>query len=416
MTDWRSNPGTPALASHDETSPETPTSSPVSTSLKSPGLTSSSTNASRTPSFAHQPSPLLLAVDELTPLNSRDEDSALYSDSDVASQSSATATVRGRRDSSDDMRKSKKRNPSRRRRSDATERSTTRSLRSHSAHRDIRYPHATKIFRNLLILEQGLRDQYREQKSLRNRFTFFLAALAGIEAFTIYSLYSVVPGPVPPMVLKFIAFFILVTLALFHLSGEYRRTIVIPRRFFTSTNKGLRQLNLRLVKNKEPLGDRFSDLVRSGLRVYVHSSQWCVDKTGSLKNLVILAWWSELLRSLEIRAQPRVGAFDVKLMMNPRAFNAEIREAWEMYRDEFWAREGSRLRHVSEKDEKDRTKSVSAGATGNVLDRESLLEKHRKERKDRRRSKAIDDKAQATSQEARRSGISSSPSMSAGQE
>lgn len=45
-----------------------------------------------------------------------------------------------------------------------------------------------------------------------------------------------------------------------------------------------------------------------------------------------------------IRSQPRIGAVDVKLILNPRAFNAEIREGWEIYRDEFWAREGARRR------------------------------------------------------------------------
>lgn len=48
--------------------------------------------------------------------------------------------------------------------------------------------------------------------------------------------------------------------------------------------------------------------------------------------------------SLTIQSQPRIGAVDVKLVLNPRAFSAEIREGWEIYRDEFWAREGARRR------------------------------------------------------------------------
>lgn len=334
------------------------------------------------------PSPLLLAMDQITPLTSRDEDSAIYSDSDVASQNS-TVVARGRGATQKEPRsKSKGRGSSRRRKSDSSERSN-RSVRSSSIHKDKISP-TTKIFRNLLILEESLRQQSQDQRSLRRKFTAFLAILTGLAGFAFYSLYfsDINPSQLVKVMLQFMFFFILITLVLFNLSGEYRRTIIIPRRFFTSTNKGLRQLNLRLVKVKSPITDRIIDWARAIMMSIVQFDQQVLDHTGFFKSTKAGKWVKKNLRILEIRAQPRVGATDVKLVLNPRAFNAEIREAWELYRDEFWAREGSRRRHsISEEQH----------ANKDVLNKNMLLEKHRRERKDRRRSRNDDVQAAALS-------------------
>lgn len=333
--------------------PETPPLQPVLLGLKSPLSSPKSVSKSDTLS----PSPLLLAT-ELTPLNSRDEDSAVYSDSDASVQR-------------------EKRRKYGRKRSDS-ERST-RSLQSSGAHRE-KIPQTTKIFRNLLILEQSLRQQSKEQKALRRRFTAFLAALAGMEGFALYLLYFTERPQSQFMqyALRFSAFFLLVTLVLFRLSGEYKRTIVIPKRFFNSTNKGIRQLNLRLVKVKAPLGHSLVDFMRYVLRFF-HT--WCLfvfGYCGPLRSTSLGLGVKQLLKNIELRAQPRIGATDVKLVLNPRAFNAEIREAWELYRDEFWLREAVRRRQVEGSEKKQ------------VLNKESLVERHRQERRDRRRSNKVD--------------------------
>lgn len=323
------------------------------------------------------PSPLLLAMDEITPLSSRDEDSAIYSDSDAASQNS-TMVSRGRDGRKEGRSKSKGRASSRRRKSDSSERSN-RSVRSTSAHKDKVTP-TTKIFRNLLILEESLRQQSQDQRILRRKFTAFLASLAGLAGFSFYSLYCTEnkPSPFIKVILQFMFFFILVTLVLFHLSGEYRRTIIIPRRFFTSTNKGLRQLNLRLVKVKTPISDRVIDIVRAIMMWIAQFDQNILDFTGPFKATKLGKWIQRNIKTIEIRAQPRVGATDVKLVLNPRAFNSEIREAWELYRDEFWAREGARRRHSANEEHPPNQE---------VLNKNKLMEKHRKERMDRRKSR-----------------------------
>lgn len=360
------------------------------TTPKSPKLRAKRTPQQEPSPNSTSPSPLLLSMDQITPLTSRDEDSAVYSDSDAASQNSAVVG-RGRRGGSREKEtrsKSKGRGSSRRRKSDASEKSN-RSVRSSSAHRE-KVSSTTKIFRNLLILEESLRQQSQDQRILRRKFTAFLATLAGLAGFSFYSLYctDTKPSPFIKLVLQFMFFFILITLVLFHLSGEYRRTIIIPRRFFTSTNKGLRQLNLRLVKVKTPIGDKFIDIARAIMMSIVHFDQMLLDHTGPFKNSRLGNWLKRTLKVLEIRAQPRVGATDVKLVLNPRAFNSEIREAWELYRDEFWAREGSRRRH---------SVSEESAANKDVLNKNMLMEKHRKERKDRRKSRTDEIQASALS-------------------
>ncbi|SCU77557.1 LAFA_0A02278g1_1 [Lachancea sp. 'fantastica'] len=204
---------------------------------------------------------------------------------------------------------------------------------------------ASMIFRNLLILEDDLRRQARQQKALKWQFTLFLALLLGLAAAAFYELYFT-QEPVRGLykvALQFMLIFILVTVILFHLSGEYRRTIVIPRKFFTSTNKGIRQFNVKLVKVRSSVSDMGIDLVRLLCRTTASINLAVAAKTlpaRMAEKSGTLRFW----QAVALRSQPRIGAIDVKLVLNPRAFSAEVREGWEIYRDEFWAREGARRR------------------------------------------------------------------------
>lgn len=199
------------------------------------------------------------------------------------------------------------------------------------------------IFRNLLIMEEDLRNQAREQKKLRWQYTAFLACLAGVAGFSIYELYfndDVVKG-MYRFFIQFTMCFISITLVLFHLSGQYKRTIIIPRRFFASTNKGIRQFNLRLVKVHSSWDENLTDMIRFAMNAFSDSSIWlCEELLSFWKPITLLRFW----HNVKVRCQPRIGAVDVKIVLNPRAFSAEIREGWEIYRDEFWAREGARRR------------------------------------------------------------------------
>lgn len=152
-----------------------------------------------------------------------------------------------------------------------------------------------------------------------------------------YRLYQGIPQSYFAIHLAFIS----ITVVLFHISGQYKRTIVIPRRFFTSTNKGIRQFNVKLVKVQSTWDEKYTDSVRFVSRTIAYGNIYCLKRFVWLKddNTIVKFW-----KSVTIQSQPRIGAVDVKLVLNPRAFSAEIREGWEIYRDEFWAREGARRR------------------------------------------------------------------------
>lgn len=205
-------------------------------------------------------------------------------------------------------------------------------------------PATGKIFRNLLILEESLRQQVIQQRALRRKYLTFLAVLCSLIASISHHLYFTQHSGTFTVVLQLTLLALLVTLMLYHLSGEYQKTIVLPRRFLSSTNKGLRQLNVRLVKIKTSLTDSSVDLIREfGLFLCT----MCLRSLHTVYPSMIQNPKSKLevfLVSGQLQCQPRFGLTDVKLMLMPRSFNTDIREGWELYRNEFWVNEGVRRR------------------------------------------------------------------------
>lgn len=242
-----------------------------------------------------------------------------------------------------------------RKRSNSRTSSGTRTVRNSS-----KISPASKIFRNLLILEDDLRRQARDQKRLRWQYTAFYSILMGIAGFVVYELFFTTDF-VPPeqkyhwpgthqnnnnntslyrFILQLTLVFVIITVFLFYISGQYRRTIILPRRFFNSTNKGIKQFNLRLVKVHSSWDERFTDLIRFISQNVALMQLWILQRIFKSSDNTVIQFWN----NVKIRSQPRIGAIDVKLVLNPRAFSAEVREGWEIYRDEFWAREGARRR------------------------------------------------------------------------
>ena len=207
-------------------------------------------------------------------------------------------------------------------------------------------PATGKIFRNLLLLEENLRQQVIQQRAMRRKYLTFLAILCSLSASIAHQLYFVekTPTGTKRVILQFSLLALLVTLMLYHLSGEYQKTIVLPRRFLSSTNKGLRQFNIRLVKIKIPLSDSIIDLVREMslfvvnlLLISFHRLNPAMIQNRDSKLEVFLV-------SCQLQCQPRIGITDVKLVLNARMFNTDIREGWELYRSEIWIHEGVRRR------------------------------------------------------------------------
>lgn len=208
-------------------------------------------------------------------------------------------------------------------------------------------PTSGKIFRNLLILEESLRQQVIQQRTLRRKYVTFLAVLCSLIAGVTHHLYvSQYRGPFR-VLLQLLLLMLVVTLLLYHLSGEYQKTIVLPRKFLSSTNKGLRQLNVRLVKIKTTYADSSADLIREfGLFLCSMALKFCHTAFPSMilnPNSKLEIW----LVLAQLRCQPRFGLNDVKLVLIPRSFSTDIREGWELYRNEFWVNEGVRRRNAA---------------------------------------------------------------------
>ncbi|KAF7584946.1 putative sporulation-specific protein [Clavispora lusitaniae] len=205
-------------------------------------------------------------------------------------------------------------------------------------------PAAGKIFRNLLILEETLRQQVIQQKTLRRKYLTFLAMLCSLIASISHHLYFAPQTAASRVVLQLVLLALCVTLVLYHLSGEYQKTIVLPRKFLSSTNKGLRQLNVRLVKIKSSYADSLADLIRELVLFLCTMALKClhtvVPSTKRNPNVKLEVW----LVAGQSRCQPKVGLNDVKLSLMPRSFSTDIREGWEVYRNEFWINEGIRRR------------------------------------------------------------------------
>ncbi|KAI5970439.1 SPO7 [Candida margitis] len=210
-------------------------------------------------------------------------------------------------------------------------------------------PPSGKVFRNLLILEESLREQVIQQRAMRRKYLIFLAILCSIIAGLAHHLFILDPSisstGTTRLILKFFLISTVITLLLYHLSGEYQKTIVLPRKFLSSTNKGLRQLNVRLVKIKTPLADKITDLIRE-LSLLVVNFALSISHSISPNSIQNKDSRVEVfLVTCQSQCQPRIGVTDVKLLLNARVFNVDIREGWEIYRSEFWINEGVRRRN-----------------------------------------------------------------------
>lgn len=243
-------------------------------------------------------------------------------------------------------------------------------------------PATGKVFRNLLIMEESLRQQVIQQRAYRRKYLTFLSILCSLIASIGHHLYfteSSNTNSAILVILRFTLFALIVTLMLYHLSGEYQKTIVLPRKFLSSTNKGLRQLNVRLVKIKTPILDKITDLIRELILVNTVMCLNCLHNvypsTKGNKNSKL----EVLLVRCQQQCQPRTGITDVKLVLNPRVFRTDIREGWELYRSEFWVEEGLRRRARM---------LAFLEEDANAQSKEKIIRRERKERKQKRKSNA----------------------------
>lgn len=201
--------------------------------------------------------------------------------------------------------------------------------------------HPANVYRNLLIMEESLRTEYVQLRFTRRIYSiFFLCLIAGTVVLSYYVFLD-------PSIYRGVHFFnrlglmiLSVTIVLFYISGSYSTTLVHSRRFIHNTNKGLHELNVKLVKVPPTWLETLVDIV-----------------------------WSPAYASRPGRV--------VKLVLSPRAFNPDTIEGWEIYRQEYWNREHERRKRliakkkaavsaaaVSSNDGTNNVSSSMSGATG----------------------------------------------------
>ncbi|OBA16722.1 uncharacterized protein OGAPODRAFT_37259, partial [Ogataea polymorpha] len=202
-----------------------------------------------------------------------------------------------------------------------------------------------KIFKNLLILEESLRQQNVEQKLLRRKYFSFFISMIVVLFLSGYRLLSTVDSSYIRFATQIVFIIDVVTLLLFYLSGEYHRTIVRPRKFVVITNKGLRQLNIRLVKVRVGMYDALLVVLKSCFLIPIRALKMQTVYLSKVVRVSSVAKFRNWLVELEIKlATSNAGVTDVKVVLNPRVFSTDIREQWELYRNEFWNKETMRRR------------------------------------------------------------------------
>ncbi|KAM3424001.1 hypothetical protein BST61_g1393 [Cercospora zeina] len=218
-----------------------------------------------------------------------------------------------------------------------------------------------QIYLNLLILESSLRLQYI---SLRTRLRLHLLLFVGLVAWTVTFTYllffrpredgSGVGGSVYWVVEtgeKMGWCSGCVTLLLFWGTGMYERGVRWPRKFISTTNRGLRGFNLKVV------------VVRGGLLREMLSWLALLDPAGCFReervNFQIVPrdieslaghgngketlHWNAHAAKYGLLEEDIAPAGDVlRVLLLPKPFSPDFREGWDTFRIEYWERENAR--------------------------------------------------------------------------
>ncbi|KAL8693752.1 MAG: hypothetical protein Q9218_001497 [Villophora microphyllina] len=211
-----------------------------------------------------------------------------------------------------------------------------------------------QIYLNLLILEASLRSQYLTLRARRRQHSFFLLLLTAWLAGFSYALFlrpredgSGVGGSVYWVVEtaeKVALLGGIVTGILLWGTGQWDRGVRWPRRWVGVANRGLRNINAKIVIIKGPwwkelLGHLFflfpfSSLLLSQEASYHHVKSTVEAQGGRQRHAA-----SGNVMTVEDLSP---GGDYLKLLLLPKPFSPDFRENWEMYRLEYWEKENER--------------------------------------------------------------------------
>lgn len=212
-----------------------------------------------------------------------------------------------------------------------------------------------QIYLNLLILESSLRLQYLTLRARLRLHLLLLALLtAWITTFT-YLLFfrpredgSGVGGSVYWVVestekLGWCGG--VVTLCLFWGTGMYERGVRWPRRFVSTTNRGLRGFNLKVVAiHGSFLGEIVGFLAMLDPMALFREKKINFQlipkdiESGASKD----HWNAHASRHGLIEEDLAPSGDVVKLLLLPKPFSPDFREGWDSFRVEYWDKENSR--------------------------------------------------------------------------
>lgn len=213
-----------------------------------------------------------------------------------------------------------------------------------------------QIYLNLLILEASLRAQYLTLRARRRQHTFFLLLLAIWNACFFYALFlrpredgSGVGGSVywvVEMAEKVALMGGILTGVLIWGTGQWERGVRWPRRWIGVANRGLRNINAKIVIVKGPWWKEFvghmsflfpyPTLFCFGNSPYQYLDPRTEKRTQQARQYTSAD--TDLLREEDLSP----GGDCIKLLLLPKPFSPDFRENWELYRSEYWEKENER--------------------------------------------------------------------------
>jgi len=229
-----------------------------------------------------------------------------------------------------------------------------------------------QIYLNLLILEASLRSQYLTLRDRRRQNTFFLLLLTTSIAWFAYLLFlrpredgSGVGGSVywvVEMGEKVALMGGVVTGMLIWGTGQWERGMRWPRRWVGIANRGLRNMNAKIVVIKGPwwkemLGHLaflfpYSAFFPAHGSSYQYSENVYEKHSSGSHRSGLEDDGQSPLREEDILP----GGDYIKLLLLPKPFSPDFRENWELYRLEYWEKENerrARLRQAIQKRERE---------------------------------------------------------------
>lgn len=209
-----------------------------------------------------------------------------------------------------------------------------------------------QIYLNLLILESSLRLQYLSLRArLRLHLLLLAALIAWILTFT-YLLYfrpredgSGVGGSVYWVLettYKLAWGGGVVTACLVYFTGLYDRGIRWPRKFTSTTNRGLRQFNLKIIIVRQSFLRELIGYFTAGWwgeskRVNFQPVPKDIEATAPKEH-----WTGHAARHGVVEEDLAPAGDVLKLLLLPKPFSPDFREGWETWRMEYWEKENAR--------------------------------------------------------------------------